>query len=277
MKKLFLLFALAVASGSAARAEELKEATLPAATKAPQVGKVGQMMAVQLDADESQDFNLDLPKGQFFVYADTQRVGEGSLTSNMDATIYLLKRNGAAMPNYGGHLIYFNSRDRTARVGKAFSLAKPTGVRFRFKNESDGINNLWFTVVPAQPVKFLPFGFGSKLKVAKIGSNNGSGGTLEHREYEYLRATIPAGKWSISLGAKAEGDATRCYVSMNSLSARGVDYSGSIAIYGVGHEERQEKIVTFKSPTTLIFRVLNEGAADTNTISYDITIEPSTD
>ena len=277
MKKTSLLLALlggALFGGlNSVRAEEIKEATLPAATKAPKVGKVGQTMKVEIDSKKSQDFNLDLPKGQFFVYLDAQRLGEDSLTSNIDASLYLLKRNGAEMPQYGGYLIYWNTGERTSRVGKAFSFSKPTGVRFRVKNDSGSANNFWLTVVPAQPANFLPFNFGSPVKAAKIGPNNGTGSTLEHREFEYLRAVIPAGTWSISLGAKTKEGS--CYAWMDSFNARGVDYPDSISIFGVGKDDRKEKIITLVKPTTLIFRVTN--GAGGNPITYDVTIEPSTD
>lgn len=273
MKKLSLLLTLLLLSGfQIARADALPEADLPAATKAPKVGKIGQMLAVQIDAKESQDFNFDLPKGQFFVYLDAQRVGEGSIVSNSDFSLLLLKRNGAQFPQFGSNLIYYNSRDRTLRVGKAFSFAKPTGVRFRIKNDADGINNFWLTVVPAAPAKFLPFGFGAKLQTIKIGPNIGTGSTLDAREFEYLRATIPAGKWSISLGAKSEDN---CSVDLFSLNARGLDYNDSIKIYGVGKEDRKEEIITLTKPTTLIFRVQNDSGA--NAVAYDVTIEKSTD
>ena len=258
-----------------ASSEENSEAevvTLPSATKKPMVGKVGQTMAVQLDSKESQDFNLDLPKGQFFVYADVQRLSEKSSMNNMDASIYLLKRNGAQMPGYGGDFIYFNSGDSTKRVGKAFTLAKATGVRLRFKSDSFGTHNLWLTVVAANPVKFLPFGFGAKILPVKIGPNNGAGSTLEARGFQYLRATIPKGKWSVSLGAQSEDN---CAVDLDSYNERGVAYPISFSIFGVGKEERKEKIITLAKPTTLIFRVLNDSQADN--VAFDVTIEPSTD
>ena len=272
MKKSLLILTLALLGASSLTQAEDAPPTLPQASKTPRVGKVGQMMAVQLDAKESQDFNLDLPKGAFFVYADVQRLGDKSTLTNIDATLYLLKRNGAQLPNYGGSLIYFNSGDSTARVGKPFSFTKPTGVRFRFKNESNGAHNLWLTVVPASPVKFLPFGFGSKLLPIKIGPNIGTGSTLDARGFGYLRATIPKGKWSVSLGAKSDDN---CSVDLNSYDARGVDYPASFHIYGVGKEERKEKIITLTKPTTLIFRVLNDSQAEN--VAYDVTIEPSTD
>ena len=247
-------------------------ATPPAGSATPTVGKVGQTMSVQLDSKKAQDFNLDLPKGQFFVYVDAARIGEGSLTSNSDFSLLLLKRNGAEMPGYGGDLIYYNTRDRTTRVGKAFSFTKPTGVRFRIKNDADGANNFWITIVPATPVKWLPFGFGDVPKAIKIGPNIGTGGPLDARGYAYSRATIPAGKWSVSLGAKSEDN---CSVDVTSYDERGVNYPGSFSIFGVGKDARKEKIITLSKPTTLIFRVLNDSQAEN--VNYDVTIEPSTD
>lgn len=256
--------------GEASSEENEEEiVTLPSASKKPMVGKVGQTMAVQLDSKESQDFNLDLPKGQFFLYLDAQ-VASGNSTN---ATVSLLKRNGAEMPGFGSAWIYYNTMDATSRVGKAFSFAKPTGVRFRLKNDDTAdASNFWLRVVPASPAKFLPFAFGSKLLPIKIGPNIGTGSTLDARGFQYLRATIPKGKWSISLGAKSEDN---CAVDLDSYNERGVAYPGSIAIYGVGKEERQEKILTFTKPTTLIFRVLNDSQAEN--VAYDVTIEPSTD
>ena len=243
-----------------------------AASKTPVVGKVGQTFAVQVDAKESEDFNFDLPKGQFFVYADVQRLGDKSTLTNIDASVYLLKRNGAEMPGYSGHLIYFNSGDSTTRVGKSFGFLKPTGVRLRFKNESNGAHNIWLTVVPATPLKWLPFGFGDKLLPIKIGPNIGTGATLGAREHQYLRATIPAGKWSVSLGAKSDDN---CAVDISSYNARGVADAASFNIYGVGKEERKEKIITLTKPTTLIFRVLNDSQAEN--VAFDVTIEPATE
>ncbi|RYX80800.1 hypothetical protein EON83_26980 [bacterium] len=275
MKHLSFLTAFALFGGlvSAQAQGRTPVASLPAATKTPKVGKVGQTLAVSIGSKKSQDFNFDLPKGQFYVYVDAQGLKEGDSVSKIDATLILLKRNGAQFPQFGSNLIYWNSHERTSRAGQQFSFAKPTGVRFRIKNDAEGANNFWLTVVPLQPMKFLLFSFGSKVMTAKIGPNNGTGGPLNHREFDYLRATIPAGKWSISLGAHSE--AGKCFVSMVSLNARGVDYMGSISIVGVENDDRKEEIVTLAKPTTLLFRVVNEGAGDENPVTYDITIEPS--
>lgn len=257
--------------------EEEETKTLPPASKTPMVGKVGTTIGVAIDEDGKQDFNFDLPKGQFMVYVDAQRIGDGSLTSSIDSSLKLLKRNGAALPQYSGDLIYWNSHEKEYRVGKSFSLAAPTGVRFRLANQSDGENNFWLTVVPAAPFKFLPYGFGAKVLDAKIGPNNGTGGTLESREFAYIRAKMPAGKWSVSLGAQeAEG---RVYASLLSRDERGLDYTQSFSLVTTadeyGGEAREEKIITLTKPKTLIFRVYNEGAATRNAIAYDVTIEPA--
>jgi hypothetical protein len=257
----------------------VKPPVIPAASATPQTGKVGQTLSVTLDEKQKQDFNFDLPKGQFYVFCDAQRIGDGSLTTSIDSSLQLLKRNGAAFPQYGGDFIYWNSHEKEARAGKVFSFAQPTGIRFRLKNQSDGANNFWLTVVPAQPVKFVPYGFGTTVIPAKIGPNNGTGGTLESGKFAYLRAAIPAGKWSVSLGAKEEEG--RCYATLLSLNERGLDYPQSFSLITAaddyGSEARTEKILTLAKPTMLIFRVYNEGAATRNPITYDVTIEPSTD
>ena len=254
-----------------------KTEALPEATKTPMVGKVGTTIGVAINESGKQDFNFDLPKGQFTVYVDAQRIGDGSLTSSIDSSLKLLKRNGAALPQYSGDLIYWNSHEKEYRVGKAFSFAAPTGVRLRLTNQSDGENNFWLTVVPAAPFKFLPYGFGAKVLDAKIGPSNGTGGTLESREFAYIRAKMPAGKWSVSLGAQeAEG---RVYASLLSRDERGLDYTQSFSLITsageYGGEAREEKIITLTKPKTLIFRVYNEGAASRNPITYDVTIEPA--
>jgi len=250
---------------------------LPEATKTPMVGKVGKTIGVSIDKDGKQDFNFDLPKGQFTVYVDAQRTGDGSLTSSIDSSLKLLKRNGAALPQYSGDLIYWNAHEKEYRAGKAFSLTAPTGVRFRLTNQSNDTNNFWLTVVPTAPFKFLPYGFGAKVLDAKIGPNNGTGGTLESREFAYIRAKIPAGKWSVSLGAQEEEG--RVYASLHSLDERGLDYAQSFNIItssgDYGGEAREEKIITLTKPKTLIFRVYNEGSATKTEITYDVTIEPA--
>ncbi len=256
-----------------------KTVTLPPASKKALAAKVGKTYGVSMDEKERQDFDFNLPKGQFVVYVDAQRIGDGSLTSSIDSSLKLLKRNGAAMPAYSGDLIYWNAHEKEYRVGKAFSFSKPTGVRFRLNNASDGTNNFWLTVVPVVPFKFLPYGFGAKVMDAKIGSNNGVGGTLESRDFSYIRAKIPAGKWSVSLGAQEiEG---RVYASLAAFDERGLDYKSSFSLITAagdyGAEAREEKIITLTKPHTFIFRVYNEGAASRNEITYDVTIEPSTD
>lgn len=274
-----VLMPAAKADDALEKAPKVKMPSPIPASATPQTGKVGQTFAVVLDEKQKQDFNIDLPKGQFYVFCDAQRVGDGSLSTTIDSSLQLLKRNGAAFPQYGGDFIYWNSHEKEARAGKAFSFTQPTGIRFRLKNQSDGTNNFWLTVVPAQPFKFMPYGFGATVIPAKIGANNGTGGTLESRQFAYLRATIPAGKWSVSLGAKEEEG--RCYATLLSLNERGLDYPQSFMLItsadDTGSEARTEKIITLSKSTTLIFRVYNEGAASQNPITYDVTIEPSTD
>ena len=254
-----------------------KPEALPTATKTPIVGKVGKTIGVAIDESGKQDFNFDLPKGQFMVYVDAQRIGDGSLTSSIDSSLKLLKRNGAVLPQYSGDLIYWNAHEKEYRVGKSFSLAAPTGVRLRLTNQSNGENNFWLTVVPTAPFKFLPYGFGAKVLDAKIGPNNGTGGTLESREFSYIRAKMPVGKWSVSLGAQEEEG--RVYASLHSLDERGLDYAQSFNLItssgDYSGEAREEKIITLTKPKTLIFRVYNEGAASRNPITYDVTIEPT--
>ena len=251
---------------------------LPSATKKALAAKVGKTYGVSMDKGERQDFDFDLPKGQFMVYVDTQTIGEGTSSLSIDSSLKLLKRNGAAMPQYSGELIYWNANVKEHRVGKAFSFSKPTGVRFRLNNAANGENNFWLTVVPVTPFKFLPYGFGAKVMNAKIGPNNGAGGTLGKREFSYIRAKIPAGKWSVSLGAQQKEG--RVYTSLNSFDERGVDYTGSFLLItsagDYGGEAREEKIITLAKPRTFIFRVYNESSGSDD-ISYDVTIEPATD
>ena len=253
--------------------------TLPSATKKALVAKVGKTYGVSMDKGERQDFDFDLPKGQFMVYVDAQRIGEQSLTSSIDSSLKLLKRNGAAMSQYSGDLIYWNAHEKEYRVGKAFSFSKPTAVRFRLNNASNGENNFWLTVVPVAPFQFLPYGFGAKVMAAKIGPNNGAGGTLGSREFSYIRAKMPAGKWSVSLGAQQKEG--RVYVTLNSLDERGLDYTGYFSILtsagDYGSEAREEKIITLTKPRTFIFRVYNAGSSGSDDITYDVTIEPATD
>lgn len=245
-----------------------------AASAKPIEGKAGQTFSVTLKEKQRQDFNLDLPKGEFFVYCDGKIVDD---TPRIFGAIELLKRNGAKMPNYTGDLKFWAQNERVWREGAKFRLSAPTGIRLRLKNTGSETNTYWVKVVPTTNTQFVPFGYKIPVIPAKIGSNNGAGGTLEPSQVVYQRATIPAGKWSISLGAQAEE--ARAYVTLTVLDAKGLasNYPYIISNAGeTGGEVRQEKILTFTKPTTLIFRVWNEGESISYPTKYDVTIEPAT-
>jgi hypothetical protein len=249
--------------------------SLPAASNTPVVAKLNQTYSVVLNEKQRQDFNLDLPKGEFFVYCDGATVDD---YPRIFGSIELLKRNGAQMPEYTGDLKFWAQNEKVWREGAKFRLKAATGIRLRLKNTGSETNNYWLKVVPVTvQSQFVPFGFKIPVTPAKIGSNNGAGGTLAPSQVVFQRATIPAGKWSYSLGAQCEE--TRAYVSLIVLDAKGMptNFDGIISNAAeTGSEVRKEKIIRLTKPTTLIFRVWNEGETISYPTKYDITIEPAT-
>jgi hypothetical protein len=253
------LFTIFVAMASIFPNGVTQAQSIRAASNTPVIGKLNQTYSVVLEEKQRQDFNLDLPKGEFFVYCDGATIND---SPRIFGSIELLKRNGAQMPEYTGALKFWAQNEKVWREGAKFRLKAPTGIRLRLKNTGSETNNYWVKVVPVTPQsQFVPFGFKIPVTAAKIGPNNGAGGTLAPSQVVFQRVTLPAGKWSYSLGAKGMPSNFDGIIS-------NADETGS--------EVRKEKIIRLTKPTTLIFRVWNEGESISYPTKYDVTIEPAT-
>lgn len=245
----------------------------PAASPAPIPGKIGDPLGVALSANQGQEFDLDLPAGQFLVLCDGQAAGD---KPRIVGSVSLLKRDGTPLPGHDGEFVFWNQNQCVWREGGAFKLAKPTELRLRLKNTADGPSNYWLHVAKL-PAEFVPFGFALPVTPCEVGQGKGTNGTLAPGAVAYGRATIPAGKWNISLGAQAQN--ARAYASLITLDARGMAVDSQLLIAATGEMgalARKAKSLSFSKPTPLLFRIWNEGAADKATITYTVTIEPAT-
>ena len=232
----------------------------------PTPAKVGQTIAVTLDAKSSRDYAVSLGKGDYRIIWDAQRVD--GRNSNIMPQLQMLKPNGSIIDS---NLISFNELGVVSRVGKTYHVIKPFVARLRLKTD-DAPLKMWLTLVPVAQKNRVPFGWGAKVTPARISSDNGVGGELEPYASVFHSITLPAGKWSISLGLKLpDGENSNLMGSIDRLDAQGLMVTPHMVnMNEIDNQARQEAIVTLLKPTYLLLRVNNN---DNKTYAYDVTIE----
>jgi hypothetical protein len=235
---------------------------------------LGKVARAEIETGETQDFRADLPAGTYTVYVDAK-----AHTKRAHGSLTMLKKNGAALPGFNGELLNW-IESWSWRAGKTFTLKANTAVRFRLKAD-DGQASYGITLVSANQKGFVPFAFGAEVKEAKVGTDEGVGGSLKEGECAFYRATIPAGKWDISVAAKLPDG--RAYAECYFLSEKGIYEIGSalaehliIAADDSGGQKRQEKTITLVKPKTLLFRIVNEMGTE-SPMTYDLTIQKAGD
>lgn len=236
---------------------------------------VGATNHAALEAGESKDYALNLGKGDYWIIWDAKRSNEQS--SNLMGEIQLLKTNGVIVDSRAASL---NLIGLTGRAGAKFHVAKPFAARLRVKNDLSGSNDaeeMWVTVLPAKSLHFVPFGFGAEVQPAKVDTEEGVGGTLEKDgEAYYYRATLPPGRWSVSLGLKSEKSGN-LGGAVDLLDPNGLSKEDRfVNVNEIGTEARKEGILTVVKPRTVLFRVVS-GFRYSAPISYDLTIRKATD
>lgn len=254
----------------AARAQKMREAT-----KMP----IGTMVSYTLDKEEEKDFAIQLGKGNYYLVWDMKRVDEEH--TNIQAKVQLLKSNGVLIKD---PLATANEIHSIARIGQKFSNLKPMAARLRVINGGAPME-FRMTVVPmAQAGTFKPFPFGTtELKPLGMGANDGKGGTLEaqkpgNKNWAYHKATLPAGKYDVTLYMKqADGDKTNIQGALDLLAPNGtlMEPGWRLNMNEIGLEARVEKRLILLKPQTVLFRVTN--TQNSKGAEYTIGIEKATD
>lgn len=230
---------------------------------------VGPKMTAKLSPGQTQDFDIDLPAGDYLVLSDVECL-EG-LQAWFDLS--LLNRNGTKILEFDDPFLSWSTNEHFWRQGAPLNLKQPLQARFRLKNTGSSPTNNWLFVVPVNSA-FVPFGFNKPVGVAAVGTANGAGGTLNWSDVAFQRATIPAGKWRITLTGKYPQG--RAFASLIALDANGLTYDFDTTIIDAdnsGAQKSESRDMDFDKPTTIIFRVWNEGATSEETLSYNVTIK----
>jgi hypothetical protein len=273
--RLFLALGALSALSLTAQAVRFAQDDAPAKTQksgAATVLSLGKTLFVELDKDESQDFSIELPAGEYTVLVD----GKGLNARRVYGGLSVLKRNGSSLPSFTGEFLAWAENITEWRTGKTLSLKSNLAARLRLKNGDQTETHYWLTIVPAAKKDFVPLGYPATVKDAVIGTDEGVGGELEHNQSAYYKAVIPAGKWSISVGAKSAG---RPFVNVYLKDARGIllDPSGDhLMLNGEPNtQKREEKIITLLKPKTFLIQIWSEGTTDAadERVAYDLTIE----
>lgn len=231
---------------------------------------VGQTVHMTLGNGDTKDYTISLNKGSYVILLDAQRSDGAS--SNIQATIRLLKNNGVVVND---NLLTANEIGGNTRVGAQFFNPKPLPARLRISSNQDA--DYWMTVLPASSAHFVPFGFGKDVSPAKVGTQDGVGGTLDKNDTAYYSATLKPGKWSISLGlATTDGASTNIQGHVDLLNTLGEPVNERFVVLNeIDKESRKEGVLTVIKPTAYLFRVVNDSGSIPYT--YDLTILPATD
>lgn len=232
-------------------------------------GAVGATIHFTLEAKESKDIAISLPKGDYVIQADLKLVEEKA--TNIQMKVDLLKSNGVLVE---GRVLGANEIHRVARVANSLRLAKPLGARLRVTNE-DVPMEFWITVIPAAKRVFMPFAFSdSEIQPLGIGEANGKGGTIAKRPedgfYTFHKATLPAGKYDVSLYLKqTDGSQSNLMGTLTLLDKFGVASKDNwvLNVNEIGAETRKDKRLVLIKPTVVFFLVTNG-----NNAVYDYTI-----
>jgi hypothetical protein len=219
-----------------------------------EVLKLGKPTLAELEHDEKQDFRIDLTKGTYTIYLD----GEPT-KGKLNATLQVLKMNGAEIPNISGKNIDFVDESGVYRHANTYTFATNMAVRLRLKNNAEDDAKYWVTYVPSKQAGFIPFAFGAEIKEVAVGVEQGVDGELAPKEVVYYAATIPAGKYSVSVGIDAKNGTAFCTADI--LDERGVPFytAASQNKFFVnpsgGEQRREEVIVKYLKPKNVIIRL----------------------
>lgn len=230
-----------------------------------------------LEADESKDIAIALPKGDYILQADLQLVEKKS--TNVQMKVDLLKSNGVLVES---RVLVANVIHRSARVAEALRLPKPLGARLRVTNNHKPME-FWLTVIPAGKRTFMPFAFASdQIRPVTVGTDNGVGGTItkngEDGFYVFHKATLPAGKYDVSLYLKqTQGDKSNLQSGIILLDTFGVPTQDKWAlnVNEIDKETRKDKRLVLVKPATVYFRITNKSTF--KVYDYTIGIEKATD
>ena len=252
----------------------------PAAAQAnrpAEKGAIGSTTHFTLEANESKDIAIALPKGDYVIQADLKLVKETS--TNIQMKIDLLKTNGVLVEE---RVLSANEIHRVTRLAKPLHMAKPLGARLRVTNDSMPME-YWVTVYPVAKRAFVPFAFDSStIQPLGVGEANGKGGSLakqaEDGFYAFHKATLPAGKYDISLYLKqADGESSNLQGTLRLLDAYGAPAKDDwvLNVNEIDKEVRKDKRLVLVKPTTVFFMVTNTNT--TKSYDYTIGIDKATD
>lgn len=231
---------------------------------------VGEITHFTLKLNESQDFAVQLGAGSYYIAMDMKRVDEKP--SNIIARVQLLKTNGVMV---NGMLMNVNETGVTTRRGEIFKQVKPLTARLRV-NSDTGTYEVWMRVVLVAKMAFTPFLSGDgDIKPLGIGGNDGKGGTLKPYEWAYHSATLPAGKYDVTLYMKrVDGRSSNIIGYLQQMDVYGFDVNGGrINMNESGTEARKEMRLVLKKPTKVLFHVINDDAP----MEYTVGIDKATD
>lgn len=233
---------------------------------------VGQMVHTTLTSSDTKDYTISLAPGDYVILLDAQRSDDSS--SNIQANVRLLKNNGVVV---NSDLLDCNEIGIATRVGKQFYVPKALPARLRITSQQQIPTDYWITVMPAKTAMYVPFGFGKPLLPAKIGSEQGVGGTLDKNDSAYYSIRLKPGKWDISLGIETtDGTSTNIQGQVDLLDHLGEPVKEQfVFINEIDKQSRKDAELTVIKPTTYIFRVINNNSS--LAYNYDLTIEPATD
>lgn len=245
--------------------------------RAAEKGAVGTTIHFTLEAKESKDIAIALPKGEFVIQADLKLVEEKD--TNMQMEVDLLKTNGVLVEK---RVLTANVIHRVARVAKPLRLAKPLGARLRVTNDDQPME-FWLTVIPTAKRVFMPFAYlGEEVQTLGVGEANGKGGMLakspEDGFYHYHKIALPAGKYDISLYLKqADGVSSNLQGKVVLLDKFGVPDKTDWAfnVNEIDKEARKDKRLLLIKPATIYLLVTNDSSF--KAFEYTVGIEKATD
>lgn len=245
-----------------------------ASAQAAEVLPLDKTTTFELENKGSKDFSVTLPKGDSYVVLDYERE-KGSF---MGGSVELLKPNGVLVSKVVSIIEAYTLK---SRLGSKFRVAVGTKYRMRVTLGEGGPTKFWLTVLPANRARFVPLGYGGELKTLKIGDENGEGATVEEAGHYYYRATLPPGKWSISLGVKQEKRASYAF-SVDLTDSLGlITTRGFVTIIDYKSEPiRKEAILTVPAnpknlPRVIYLRAGERGKPD-EPLTFDVSITKAT-
>ncbi|MES2459910.1 MAG: hypothetical protein V4671_04945 [Armatimonadota bacterium] len=258
---LWFLALLAAIAPQSAHAQAMRPATKLA---------VGETAHFTLSKGESQDYAIQLGTGSYYVMWDLKRV-EGT-PSNIIAKVELLKTNGVMV---NSRLLGVNETSVIARTAEPFKQAKPLAARLRVSTDY-GPYEVWLRVIPAAKMAFVPFPFeNGDLKPLGIGATQGKGGNLQPYAWAFHSATLPAGKYDVTLYMKrVDGMDSNIIGHLQQLDKNGLIVSGGrINMNETDKEARSDMRLVLTKPTKVLFQLTNDRAP----MDYTVGIEKATD